>query len=236
MNKRQDLILPYAYLDSQRLKDTFFSLPKKKNFFKKRNLLPLATILITLLFFLLINYDLILIPPLWQPQTDNTISLFHNDVVSSLHFLGIDKRLIKMGNSSIFLSIPFHEKVGVRFDLKKPINLKTNNLFLCLKKTNLPLNMEIIVKDARFFSNSLKPFHVEINQENNSSDIKIPLTFKNASLQNTNLAQINQIKLYFYFPEDEAVSSQLIPLAARRWVFIKDFVVRKNDHARIHEL
>ncbi|MFA6281945.1 MAG: hypothetical protein WCY05_05560, partial [Candidatus Omnitrophota bacterium] len=116
-------------------------------------------------------------------------------------------------NSFIYLTIP-KEKIALSLDLKKPIDLKSGSLLLYLKKSDTPLNIAVVARDTRFFSNSLSPLVIEVSEKSDSF-IKVPIVFSNTDSQNTNLYQIKQITIYFYPQEKEKIN----------WALIKDLVL-----------
>jgi len=218
VDKRENPFFSYAYVDSQRLKDTFFSPPKKKRKKKthKKRLILLgiaaALVIVTAAFFF-IKYDFMVVARQIPDQADNGVSLLSKDMLESAKCIAKDERLMKKENAFIYLTIP-KEHVGITFNLKKPVDLKSNSLSLYLKKSDAPLNIAVVVKDTRFFSNSLNPAVIEVAQ-NDSSFIKVPIVLNNSNLQNTNLYQIKQITLYFYPQDKEKIN----------WTLIKDLIV-----------
>ena len=216
MERNDNALHSYAYLDSKRLKDAFFSPPKKKR--KKRNthkkflLLPiLITIVISivLLTIFVAKYEFMVVARKNINLEKIGTSLLQPHNLSELNFLGKDKQLIRKTTSFVYLSIPTQEKIGIELNLKKPIDLTTQTLFLYLKPPELPLNIEVIVRDTKFFSNSLSPLMLEVYKEEGPY-LKVPIDFKNTNIQNTNLARITQIKLYFSHKGQESMNRALI--------------------------
>ena len=218
MDKRDNPFFSYAYLDSQRLKDTFFSPPKKKRKKKthKKRLILLgasAVLIFAAAIFFFMKYDFMVIARQIPDQYNSGISLLSKDMLESTICIAKDERLMKKENAFIYLTIP-KERVAISFNLKKPIDLRSNSLFLYLKKSDAPLNIAVVVKDTRFFSNSLNPVVLEVTQ-NESSFIKVPINFTGSNLQNTNLYQIKQVILYFYPQDKEKIN----------WTLIKDLIL-----------
>ena len=218
MDKRDNPLFSYAYLDSERLKDTFFSPPKKKRkkkiHKKKFILLPVIALLIIAgcaVFFA--RYEFMVIARQNTDLPENGTSLLSKNTLLQLSCIAKDERLMKKENSFIYLTIP-KEKIALSLDLKKPIDLKSGSLLLYLKKSDTPLNIAVVARDTRFFSNSLIPLVIEVS-EKSESFIKVPIIFNNADNQNTNLYQINQITIYFYPQEKEKIN----------WALIKDLVL-----------
>lgn len=218
MDKRDNPFFSYAYLDSQRLKDTFFSPPKKKRkkkTHKKKFLIIAASAILVLAasLFFFTKYDFMVIARQIPDQLSAGISLLSKDMLESTVCIAKDERLMKKENAFIYLTIP-RERVAISFSLKKPVDLRSNSLSLYLKKSDAPLDIAVVVKDTRFFSNSLNPVVIKV-AEGGSSFIKVPITFAGANLQNTNLYQVKQIILYFYPQDKEKIN----------WTLIKDLVL-----------
>jgi len=218
VDKRDNPLFSYAYLDSERLKDTFFSPPKKKRkkkIHKKRFLILPAIVLLIIVGFAVFfaRYDLMVIARQNTDLTENGTSLLSKNTLEQLKCISKDDRLMKKENSFIYLTIP-KEKIALSFNLKKPIDLKSGSLLLYLKKSDTPLDIAVVARDTRFFSNSLSPLVIEISEKSDSF-IKVPIVFNSTGSQNTNLYQINQITIYFYPQEKEKIN----------WALIKDLVL-----------
>lgn len=217
MERNDNPFNSYAYLDSQRLKDTFFSPPKKrkkkKTHHKKIFLIPtfiftVAALVLVTLFFL--KYEFMVVARQRIDLDKTGVSLLRTDNLSELSFLGKDKQLMREGQSFIYLSIPPKEKVGIALDFKKPIDLASGTIFLHLKRPDTPLRIEVTVRDNRFFSNSITPLLVEIDNKKGAEYINVPIDFKDANTQNANLTQVNQIKLHFFHKDQENINRTLI--------------------------
>jgi len=218
VDKRDNPFFSYAYLDSQRLKDTFFSPPKKKRkkkTSKKRFVLFGASAILILVvgIFFFMKYDFMVIARQIPDSSANGVSLLSKDMLESTRCIAKDERLMKKENGFIYLTVP-KERVAISFNLKKSIDLRSNSLSLYLKKSDAPLNIAVVVKDTRFFSNSLNPVTIEVTQ-NDPSFIKVPINFTGSNLQNTNLYQVKQIILYFYPQDKEKIN----------WTLIKDLIL-----------
>jgi len=218
VDKRDNPFFSYDYLDSQRLKDTFFSPPKKKRkkkTHKKKFLIIGAAAILVLAgsLFFFTKYDFMVIARQIPDQLDAGTSLLSKDMLESTVCIAKDDRLMKKENAFIYLTIP-RERVAISFNLKKPVDLRSNSLSLYLKKSDTPLDIAVVVKDTRFFSNSLNPVVINVS-EGGSAFIKVPINFAGANLQNTNLYQVKQIILYFYPQNKEKIN----------WTLIKDLVL-----------
>jgi hypothetical protein len=228
VNERGSSNLSYPYIDSQRLKDTFFSPPEKK-FFPKRNFFIFIIVFLILLSLLFLSHYRFIFVPRTNYKENNAVSLLSGKIHSSLVFLGENSRLVKKRGDFIYLSVPPQEKVGLKFDFENPLNLNNNYLLMHLKKTPLPLKMEIVVRDALYFSNSLTPLVIDLKNEGSSSYREITINLKEAELQNTNLSNITQIKLYFYYPQEEnAISPENLLSKRERWILIKNLALVKR--------
>ncbi|UCD15102.1 MAG: hypothetical protein JSV34_05110 [Candidatus Omnitrophota bacterium] len=216
MGKRNQLFPSYEYLDSQRLKDTFFSSPSKK-IPKKYFIFILFTILsLIIIIFLSINYDVIIIRR--RTITDKANSLIRNKDLASIHCLNTGNSLPDKNGSFIHLPLPIQEKTGIKINLKKLINLNTNHLILCLKTSTAPLKIGFVIKDIYCHSNSLNPMILDIKKAKRVS-MQIPIKFKDTFVQNTKLSKINQINIYFYPQNKERPG----------WILIKDLVVANSS-------
>ena len=220
-----------TYMDTQRLKETFFSVPQEQTPAKKNFFLPLIYVIAALIlsagaFVFFSNYDLIIIARDNIALEENSYSLLDDKVLSSLKFMGREKGVIKQKSSSIYLSLPLQRKTGLKINLAKPVDLNKNNFYIYLKKSDIPLELTVITKDNRFFSNALKPLVVPVNQTGKSSYLKIPVKFEDEVFQRINLAKIKQIKLFFTVPKEKLSKSDLI--AREDWILIKDIVLSQK--------
>lgn len=216
MERNETPLESYAYLDSQRLKDTFFSPPKKKRRRKPHHkrilaapmLLSIAIVAILLVTFFT-KYEFMLVKRQNAGPEQPGLSLFHSPNLSELKFLGEDKQLMRKGNSFVYLSIPPQEKVGFALSFKKPIDLAAGTLLLYLKQPEEPITIEVIVKDNKFYSNSISPLVIEVGKTK-AAYSNLPIDLKNTNIQNTNLTRITEIKLYFSHKEHENINRVLI--------------------------
>jgi hypothetical protein len=190
--------------DLQKVKNTFFSTKKKKNPFRKIFLFSLLFILIAFLF--LFKYEIVVLPKRNYPQRQGK-SIFQPEILSSFNFLG--KRLNRK-KKPLWITFFSQEKKEIIFNFKKPLDLNKNYLILYLREVNLPLKIEIIARDIHFFSNSLHPLVVKLDEVKNY--IFIPLKWEGVCLQNTNLSKIKQIKMIFY----------PLKTSKKNWIIIDD--------------
>jgi hypothetical protein len=231
VNKEDNPLFSYAYLDSQRLKETFFTPTKKK---KKKDSLQKNTIIVAAIagFVIILtgliaffsHYQVIAVSRQGIELEKNSTSLLHSNLLNTLFFAGYDSRLMKKSPSFIHLSMPPQEKNGIIIDLKKPVNLQSQMLLLYLKKPVMPMKIAVVVRDNRFYSNSLSPIVVEANDQGQSAYLKLPIEFK-SGIQNVNLTQVSQIQLYFY-PYEKKLSAQK-DFPTERWVIVKELLMVK---------
>ncbi|MDD5194378.1 MAG: hypothetical protein PHQ96_01720 [Candidatus Omnitrophica bacterium] len=227
MNKKSDSIFPYTYIDSQRLRETFFSPQKKRELHKKKKnshskviIVASAAAFLSLVALVAfgVKYDLLVIP---RAHIKSDTSLLRNQGLYSSAVIkgGV---AFKAKNSPLYLEIPAQGDIKLIISLKKPVNIAKTPLLLYLKKANSPLKMGVVARDSQFFSNSLNPFIIELKANMESSYTKIPIALADARLQNTNLSNINQITLYFYPPQENEST------AINNWVVVKDLVLAEK--------
>ncbi|MDD5583435.1 MAG: hypothetical protein PHV55_00060 [Candidatus Omnitrophica bacterium] len=230
MNKKNDSLFPYAYIDSQRLRETFFSpqkkrtlAKKKKNFSSNKIILScgiaLAALLVSGAFVFVFKYDFLVVP---HVTIETEASLLRNPNRSSAFIIknGVASKVKK---TPLYLEIPSQENVRLRIDLKKSANISKTPIVFYLKKVNTPLKIGVVVRDTQFFSNSLNPFILELKNTGDTEYLQVPLALTATQLQNTNLSNINQISLYFYPPDKNETT------AIKNWVVIKDMVLAEKE-------
>jgi hypothetical protein len=222
MSSENNTLIYYANPDMQRLKEAFFSSPKKsepprqalkpspRQINKKTIIAAVGTIIgilfLTILFFL--KYDLFFVPHI--RLNNKTASLLTNNSSESIQYLGADKRLFKNIPPNFYLALASENKTGMKIRFKAPLDLTKKFLFIYLQKTDFPFKISIVVKDNRFFSNSLKPITMVIKKNQTRNYVKLPLELKNAYLQNTNLAKIKEMDLYFYSLDKQKTNRLII--------------------------
>ena len=224
MEKNSDFISSYAYLDSQRLKKTFFSSePKKKKsrrpsvFFAVILVLALLVTVGALLFYL--NYEFILIPRPTLSAKPDIPSVMSENMLSSVVLLGKNGGRLEGKPPYIQLETRGGQRTGVQIKLKKPINLRTHALYLIAKRIPSDSTIGIILRDTRFFSNWRQPYTIKVDAQDKSV-IKIPLSYEELALKNINLSRVNQISLYFYpLSYDETIDR----------IIIKDIVIMEKE-------
>jgi len=233
VNKQESSLLYRSYLDSKRLEETFFAPPKKQPRPKKKKiiLLTIIPILVVLLLFFIFNYEFILIPRSSLETMKENPSLFARGFISSVSFIGQDKKLMRTKGSLVYLTIPQGQRVGAKFDFKKPINLNRNQILFWIKKSDAPLIMEAISRDTRFFSNAREPLKIIIDKKDDSSYNKVPIQFQSSASPNVNFTKINQIKVYFYQLKTNKESNLAKPVVSagrKNWILIKDIDLKSK--------
>ncbi|MFH1772149.1 MAG: hypothetical protein ABH872_04960 [Candidatus Omnitrophota bacterium] len=248
MNKKRISSISYAQLDSVRLRETFFSPPQQpKNNQRK---LPIFFIALFIFLFIIsglllikINYDLVLIDkkPLELRQTSQ--SLLYSETAAAVSFLGENQSLSKINKSSLQLLVSPGKKSGIKLTFDKPIDLDANSVTVFVYNLQVPIKLETVAKDTRYFSNSLFPVLAEISPashfdtnspaeekviksgSNNGSSLlsKASINLKNLNLQNVNPYRVKQMTFYFS-PLDESRSN---------WIIIKDIVLSKNNQNQL---
>ena len=234
MKKDKSSVLFYSHLDNQRLQDAFFTPEKKPVKPKKKKILflPVISVLVALLLFFIFKYDFVLVPRSSLPKANQNPSLFSKNLLLSTSFIGQDKKLMRVKKSLVYLVVPEKQKVGIKLDLKKPIDLNHNLLIFWMEKSKATFNMEVVAKDTRFFSNAREPLKIMIDKKDNSSYNKIPVQFPNTASSNVNFAKINQIKVYFYQPaqKDKIISSdKALQFKGNNWILIKDIDLEAKE-------
>ncbi|MBN3040711.1 MAG: hypothetical protein JW867_06250 [Candidatus Omnitrophica bacterium] len=230
MNKGPGSFFDYVDVDSKRLQEAFFSTASSKKTGKKKIFfifIPVGIAIIISLF--LLNFELVFIPKSSQ-EVSSQHDLIETNQFSSIVPINQDKDLFKKTSSSVFLLIPEADKTGVAFNFNKEQNLYANNLNLWIKNATEPLSIDVIVKDANFFSNVRLPVQVKIDSQNSGSFIKIPLPLDTNKINKVNLSRIKQIKVFFSRPDPEADDIKVITSDWRKkWLIIKDITLSKKE-------
>ena len=227
MSKKDSFLSTYAYLDSQRLKDSFFSDSKKNPKAKEKKFLKTPIIVATSIIgltvaifgiFLISMYDFVLIPRNRISLKNNEISLMHDTSFAAFSTI-TENSIIKQTGSTLHLSLKPQEKTKFRIQFNKPTNLRNFNLYLYVKNIDIPCDVGIIIRDDRFFSNSRSPLEVTINEKPVNGYIKIPLIQENQSMQNVNPSRTQQLIVYL-LPQQERIENTVI---------LKDILLAKKE-------
>ncbi|MCM8832215.1 MAG: hypothetical protein NC918_08495 [Candidatus Omnitrophica bacterium] len=227
MNKKSEPLIAYN-LDSERIKEAFFSPPKKKhNIKKKKNpstkkyfFVAIFFAVSLFLFIFFVNYDFLIIPK--NNLKQNIIQLLQKDFYD-IKILVKKTGITRTKKPPIYINLSENSELII--DLKKTINLNENLLFLYIKKSANPINIAITVRDEQFFSNSLNPYKLTLEQTNNNY-IKVPLDFGAINVQNTNLKNISQIKFSFY-PVNSSLATN--NKYNKNWILFKNLFLIKKE-------
>lgn len=220
-----------SYLDSKRLKETFFTQPKPQTNTKKKFAGIIAVVSFLLIIFLL-HYDLAITPRWHLKSHKNTVSLLTPRIISSLSFTGKNPASMKRKNSSLYLSIPENEKAGVTLNFKMPIDLHNKRLELWLKNPGVTPDVSAVFKDTNFFSNATQPLLISTNKKDSSPYLKIPINIDNSILPRLNLHKIEQLRLHFSWKPKNRLEAPISGIDNKRkiWVIIKNiFVILKEE-------
>ncbi|MCM8786496.1 MAG: hypothetical protein NC935_00355 [Candidatus Omnitrophica bacterium] len=232
MNKKAEPLIAYN-LDTQRIKETFFSLPKKRHIVKKKKgfstknkyfFIVVASAIFLSFFFFLLNYDFLIIPK--KSIKQNGIPLLQKKF-SNIKIITKNTNIKAIKKLPIYIDLLQNKELIIEF--KKPTNLKENLLFLYIKKSPPPIEMTVTVRDEQFFSNSLNPYKLTITQTNNDY-IKIPLDFTTINFQNANLRNISQIKFSFLSTSFNLNIEKIIKNKNdKNWVILKNLFLIKKE-------
>jgi hypothetical protein len=198
--------------DIKRLEEAFLDFsPENKKDKKKRNtvlkyggllLLGAAILLFSL------KYAIIIIPKIRHPESN----LLSNRLLESIRLINKDGK-IQFSQGIIYLALPPKDREGFILNTKKSIDLEKNNLLINLNFLNDSeiggLKIESIVRDEKYFSNTLNPLQTTIkieNKEKGNDFLEVPIDFKGASFLHMNLSEIRQIRLIFYNPKSKPLS------------------------------
>jgi hypothetical protein len=121
---------------------------------------------------------------------------------------------MQISQGIIYLSLPPKKSEGFILNTKKLIDLNKNNLLLNLNFLaddfgGRELKIASIVRDKKYFSNTLNPLETNIEIENdvgNDGFLKVSMDFKDVAPLHMNLSHIKQIRLIFYNPKDKPIS------------------------------
>ncbi|MBD3246876.1 MAG: hypothetical protein GF333_07720 [Candidatus Omnitrophica bacterium] len=219
----------YTYLDSQRLKDAFFSAPSRPPRNKKPFWIGAGVFLgIALIVLVFSHYQFFFIPRKLGNSSEQEISLLHKGAVFR-PVRASAQRFRKRGRSA-YIALPSKGATGVTVTFASPVNLNTHRLAMVIQKSEIPIHMELVLRDTQYHSNSLYPVHIDI-PEKELTYVKVPITLANAELQNTNITRTSQLKVFVSRLDSEA---EPVPVSMRReqeieWVLVKDLVLAKKE-------
>jgi len=218
MPKQENILPYYAYLDSQRLKETFFSTPPQKNPHKK--IIIAAAALVVILAALAISffykkYEVVIISRNDPLAGKNISSLLSLTTRLDARLLDKNNRPSPLTYSGSVVSMPLHQKNGIKINFAEPADLINGALYIYAKKSPEPLTMAIVAKDSGMHSNARQPRIMPVTGEDiNGQYIKIPLRFTDDT-GNTNFYRVNQLTLRF-LPQNQDKNN---------WLLIKNIVL-----------
>lgn len=200
--------------DLKRLEEAFFSIPKEKAPPVKKKLplfvpvLALTGLLLVGLFYL--KYTVLIVPKIAVVE-DNLLS---SQMLRSVSF-SQERSQAQFSQGVLYLSLDPKMPQAVTLNVKTPIDLEKNDLFLHLSfvdPTVQPRDLTgtVVVKDTRFFSNARNPEVIAIddrfirNEKNNY--FIIPVKGEDPGAVQMNFAQIIQVRLGFLNLKDKPVS------------------------------
>ncbi len=227
MDKKDPFLSSYGYVDSQRLKDSFFSESQEKNKPQKKKVDKLPIIIAVSAFILIIaaavallvsKYEVVIVTRNRITLKSNEISLMHDTSVASFSVI-TEKSIKKQAGSALHLALKPQEKTELRIQFNKPINLRNSELYLYVKNIDIPCDIGIIIRDDRFFSNYRQPLKFTIEEKPIDGYIKIPLTQENQSMQNVNPSRVQQLIVYL-LPQQERIENTVI---------LKDILLAKKE-------
>ena len=232
MNKKGSAVLSRSQLDTQRLEEIFFSSTPKKPEEKKKKFALYYSLAVGLILslYLLFNFELVIIPKAPNNTKPTNSNLIKEKSLVSYRFLNNQDYNFKVIGSSIYGSVPLKGKIGIELNFAKPQNLDKNVLILWLKKSPLPVTIDIIAKDNNFISNAKDPLTITVNEQNLSSFIKVPIQFKSEESRMA-ISRVKQIKVFFYHTMDTENISQSNNLDgfANNWLIIKNIAFFEKE-------
>jgi len=203
--------------DSERIRRSFFSPPKKKLRPRRIVLFVVIGTLLGLSFFLFGRYEIIILPRQPLIETPQGIRLLDKENLASLHFLQAGTRNAQFTAQKILL--PLTDGVaGFNIDLKQPADLQSHYMLLSLKNPGRPLRLAIVIRDKNYRSNSRQPLVVTIASGENEAELRIPVHFRKEDVPRLNLSKVYMMKFYF--------SHENTPLIGD--IVIKDVVLVKK--------
>ena len=189
--------------DMKKIEETYFLQEKKPEKRKKYLLIPFIFLFFLIAFFIFSHhYRIILIPHLKKPKR----SLLTTKFLKSIKLINSEGK-IKFSQGVIYLPLFYKKPQGLILNIKKPVDLEKNYLSLhlnFLENISSKLKIICIVRDERFYSNTLSP--IKMNITTNPNKQIILLDFKKISPSLVNLSRIKQIRLTFYNLKNEPLS------------------------------
>jgi len=214
--KQEDFVFAYVNRDSQRLRETFFSDDKEKAHKDNWLLLILTAVVIscTIAGIIFSRYDLFLVKKTNVESPASSLSLLSADTTQFESIKGSD---VEKRAGSLYMAIPAAGQSGFRLPLSKTSNL-TNNILIMYLKTEKPLIIDVVAKDAHYFSNAFSPFLVKVQPSSDNGYKKVSFEFREEYFSRVNLALADQLTFYFRPLNNEGAR-----------VFIKDIILAKKE-------
>ena len=213
--KQEDFVFAYVNRDSQRLRETFFSDDKEKAHKDNWLLLTLTAIVVfsTIAGIIFSRYDLFFVKKtnIEMPATSLSLLNFEPAQLESLKKDGVEKRA-----GSLYMAISAAGQSGFRLPLEKTYNL-TNDVLILYLKTEKPLIIDVVAKDANYFSNAFSPFLVKVEPSSDGYK-KVSFELKPEYFNRVNLALVDQLTFYFRPLNNEGSR-----------VFVKDIILAQKE-------
>ncbi|MCK5288570.1 MAG: hypothetical protein KAJ79_05855, partial [Candidatus Omnitrophica bacterium] len=105
----------------------------------------------------------------------------------------------KFNNGYLYVDIPYDNKNGFILNFKDTINVSDTEMELSIKSVSEDFNLYVILRDDKFYSNSLNPVKVEVTKQNEKSFYRsILVKIEEGLTPNINLNRINHMRFIFY--------------------------------------
>ena len=153
----------------------------------------------------------VLIVPKIPAQENNLLS---SRMLGSVTF-SQKKAKTQFSQGVLYLSLDPDKKQVITLNVKKPIDLENNDLFLHLALVNPAVNADdlqgtVTVKDNKYFSNAGSPENFSLKPEfiikDNTAHYLIPIKNEKSKALQINFAEIVQLRLGFQNLKDTPVS------------------------------
>ncbi|MFH1046145.1 MAG: hypothetical protein V1727_04185 [Candidatus Omnitrophota bacterium] len=204
---------PVSAGDFKRLKESFFSsepvqeTQSEKNTFKEKAVFftILALLIGGILFLVLSQFDVIVLPPYEHTFTDAVSDMLTKKDIAALELID-PSGSAKIVKQVVHLDVPFEKKTGFGVNIYDTINMATTKLVLIIKPPTQKVELEVVLRDNRFFSNALDPIRVTIAPATRmKSYIEVPILAGENISYHLNLARIKQLRFSFSQNTQEAV-------------------------------
>ncbi|MBN2483793.1 MAG: hypothetical protein JXD21_06310 [Candidatus Omnitrophica bacterium] len=200
--------------DIKRLEEAFLDSPPRtqKPSHKKFSRMPFFIVigLILILLIVYFRYSVIFVPKMKHPQR----SLLNSQYLDSISLISKEGK-IQFAQGIIYLPLLPGQPQGFVINTKMPLDLTKNDIYIqgsFLDGSSVKDNvaMKAIIRDDKFFSNSLTPLERKLAPESSIQEDRImkplKLDFQNTTPILLNLSRITQIRFEFYNPRNTPVS------------------------------